>query len=114
MEQLIILGFTFVLIVFGFRFYFYKKMLERVCSLDPDNEYCKKHYQRSLDKNDNPYKNCDVVQGVTPSGGVKTVICYVNDHNKMVKKERATKVLVREFDEKNHPVYEAWAPMEEK
>ncbi len=114
MELLIILGFVFILMVFGLRFYFYKTMTKRVCSLDPDNEYCRKHYQKSLDKSDNPYKHCDVVHGATPSGGVKTVICYVNDHNKMVKKERAAKVLVRELDEKNRPVYETWTSMEEK
>ncbi len=114
MELLIILGFVFILVVFGLRFYFYKTMTKRVCSLDPDNEYCRKHYQKSLDKSDNPYKHCDVVHGATPSGGVKTVICYVNDHNKMVKKERAAKVLVRELDEKNRPVYETWTSMEEK
>ncbi len=113
MELLVILGFSFILIVLGLRFYFHKTMTRRVCSLDPDNDYCRKHYQKNLDRSNNPYKHCDVVHGKTPSGGVKTVICYLNDGNKMVKKERATKVLVREFDEKNHPVHEAWTPLEE-
>jgi len=109
----LILGLVFLTIILGLRYITYKTMTQRVCSKNPDSEYCKKHYQKALDKSDNQYKHCDMVYGETPNGGIKTVICYVDDKNKMVKKNRATKVLVRELDDKNRPVYEAWTPLEE-
>ena len=114
MYWLIILGAVFVLLIFALRFYFYKTMTNRVCSMDPDNDYCKKHYKKALEKSENQYNRCDVVYGETPSGGVKTVICYLNEKNNMVKKKAATKVLVRELDEKNHPVHETWTSLEEE
>lgn len=113
MIWLIILGSVFILLILGLRFLAYKTMTKRVCSMDPNSEYCKKHYHQSLDKTDDQYSRCDVIPGETPSGGVKTVICYVNDNNKFVEKKDATKVLVRELDGKNRPVYETWTPMEE-
>ena len=110
---LIILGVVFVGMVIGLRYYTHKTMTERVCSRNPNSEYCVRYYRKKLDKSQDQYKHCDVVYGETPSGGVKTVICYVDDHNKMVKKKRANKVLVRELDKKNQPVYETWTPLEE-
>ena len=110
---LLILGVIFVAMVLGLRYYTHKTMTERVCSRNPNSDYCIKHYQKKLDKSEDEYKHCDVVYGETPSGGVKTVICYVDDSNRMVKKKQANKVLVRELDEKNQPVYETWTPMDE-
>jgi len=110
---LLILGAVFVAMVLGLRYYTHKTMMERVCSRNPNSEYCMRYYQKKLDKSEDQYKHCDVVYGETPSGGVKTVICYVDDNNKMVKKKKASKVLVRELDNKNQPVYETWTPMEE-
>ena len=110
---LLSLGVIFILLVLGLRYFTYKTMTERVCARNPDSEYCQKHYQKKLDKSEDQYEHCDVVYGETPSGGVKTVICYVDDKNKMVKKKKASKVLVRELDEKNKPVYETWTPLED-
>lgn len=110
---LLFLGIIFVAAVFALRYYNHKTMTERVCARNPDSEYCQKYYKKKLDKSEDQYKHCDVVYGATPSGGVKTVICYVDDHNKMVQKKEAVKVLVRELDDKNHPVFETWTPMED-
>ncbi len=112
MELLLIMGAVFILIVFGLRFYAHKTMTKRVCSLNPDNDYCRKHYKKNMDKSDDPYTKCDVIYGETPNGGVKTVICYINDNNNMVKKEKASKVMVRELDKNNQPVYETWTSIE--
>jgi len=111
--SLLFLGLAFIAIIFAFRYYNHKVMTERVCSRNPDSEYCRKYYQNKMNKSEDQYKHCDVVYGETPSGGVKTVICYVDENNRMVKKKEANKVLVRELDQKNHPVYEAWTSMEE-
>ncbi len=110
---LLIMGVIFVAMVFGLRYYAYKTMTERVCSRNPDSDYCRRYYQKKVTKTENLYKHCDVIYGETPSGGVKTVICYVDDHNKMAKKKGASKVLVRELDRWNRPVYETWTPLEE-
>jgi len=110
---LLALGVIFIVIVLSLRYFTYKTMTERVCARDPNSEYCRKHYQNNLDKSMNQYKHCDVVYGETPSGGTKTVICYVDDRNKMVKKKEASKVLVRELDDKNNPVYETWTTLED-
>ncbi|GEM_PF-1247311 len=110
---LIFFGLAFIAIVFALRYYNHKVMTERVCSRNPDSEYCRKYYKNKMDKTEDQYKHCDVVYGETPSGGVKTVICYVDDDNRMVKKKEANKVLVRELDAKNKPVYETWTTMED-
>ena len=110
---LLTLGAIFILLVLGLRYFTYKTMTERVCSRNPESEYCKKHFQSKLDKTENQYEHCDVVFGETPSGGVKTVVCYMDDKNKVVKKKDASKVMIRELDSKNKPVYETWTPMEE-
>jgi len=110
---LIIMGALFVVLVLGLRYYTYKTMTERVCAKDPDSEYCKAHYQKNLDKSDNQYKNCEILFGETPNGGVKTAICYIDDKNRKVQKNNAKKVLVRELDAKNRPVYETWTTLDE-
>jgi len=110
---LLFVGLIFVVIIFAFRYYNHKTMVERVCSRNPDSEYCRKHYQKTLDKSDDQYEHCDVVFGKTPSGGVKTVICYIDENNRRVKKGEAVKVMIRELDEKNKPVFETWSPIEE-
>ncbi len=110
---LIIIGLIFVSLVFVFRYYNHKMMTERVCSKNPNSEYCRKYYQSKLDKSEDEYKQCDVVYGKTPKGGVKTAICYVDENNHIVKKKQAAKVLIRELDEKNKPVYETWTSLEE-
>lgn len=110
---LIILGVAFIVIILGLRYITYVNMTKRVCSKDPNSEYCKKHYPRIINTSDNQYKHCDIVYGETPNGGIKTVICYVDNRNKTVKKQNAEKVLVRELDDKNRPVYETWTPIEE-
>ena len=112
MIWLIIIGAAFIALILTLRYLAFKTMTERVCALDPNSEYCKKHYKRNLEETDD-YSRCDIINGETPSGGTKTVICYVNDNNKFVEKKDATKVLVRELDRKNRPVYETWTPIEE-
>ncbi len=109
---LVALGAVFVLIVLGARYFTYKTMTERVCAKNPDSEYCRQHYQKDIEQTEG-YKNCEFVFGETPNGGVKTVICYIDDKNKRVKKNDASKVMIRELDEKNRPVYETWTSMEE-
>jgi hypothetical protein len=113
MEWLLLLGVVFITIVFGFRFFAFKSMTEKVCSLDPDNDYCRKHYKKNLDQSNDPYKKCDVIYGETPNGGVKTVICYLDDKNITTTKKDAVKVMVREFDENKRTVYETWTPLED-
>ncbi len=110
---LIFVGLAFITLVFALRYYNHKTMTERVCARNPDSEYCRKYYQKKMDKTEDQYKHCDVVYGETPSGGVKTVICYIDDTNRMVKKKEASKVLVRELDAHNKPVYETWTTMKE-
>jgi len=110
---LIFIGLFFVAIVFVFRYYNHKVMTERVCSRNPDSEYCRKYYQKKLDKKEDQYEKCDVVYGETPKGGVKTAICYVDSRNRIVKKGQASKVLIRELDEKNQSVYETWTTLDE-
>ncbi len=109
---LLILGVVFVAIVLGARYFTYKTMTERVCAKDPDSEYCRKHYQKNIDQTEQ-YKHCEFVYGNTPNGGVKTVICYIDDKNRRVKKGDASKVMIRELDAKNKPVYETWTTLEE-
>ncbi len=112
MESLIIFGFALVLIFFGFRFFAFKTLTNKVCSLDPDNDYCRKHYKKNLDKNHDPYQKCEVILGETPNGGVKTMICYMDDKNKITTKQNAVKVMVRELDKNKRPVYETWMSLE--
>lgn len=112
MQWLILLGAVFVAAIFIVRYLAYKSMTHKVCSLDPDNEYCRKHYKKNLDINNDPYTKCDVVYGETPHGGVKTVICYIDNYNNMTSKQKAVKVMVRELDKNNRAVYETWTPME--
>ena len=107
------IGLIFVSLVIAFRYYNHKMMTERVCSKNPDSEYCRRYYQNKLDKTEDEYEQCEVVYGKTPQGGVKTAICYVDDSNRIVKKKQASKVLIRELDEKNKPVYETWTSLEE-
>ncbi len=109
----IAIGLIFVSLVIAFRYYNHKMMTERVCSKNPDSEYCRRYYQNKLDKSEDEYEQCEVVYGKTPQGGVKTAICYVDDSNRIVKKRQASKVLIRELDEKNKPVYETWTSLEE-
>ncbi len=110
---LIFIGLIFVSLVIAFRYYNHKMMTERVCSRNPDSEYCRRYYQNKLDKSEDEYEQCDVIYGKTPKGGVKTAVCYVDDKNRIVKKKQATKGLIRELDEKNKPVYETWTSLEE-
>lgn len=110
---LVIIGFIFVSLVFAFRYYNHKMMTERVCSKNPNSEYCQKYYQKRLNKKVDEYEQCDVIYGKTPKGGVKTAICYVDSNNRIVQKGQASKVLIRELDEKNKPVYETWTSLEE-
>lgn len=87
-------------------------MTERVCSKDPDNDYCRMHYKSSIDRNTDQNKKSDIVYGDTPNGGVKTVIDYVDKNNKKVSKEKAEKALMRELNEKNEIVFETWASLD--
>ena len=113
MPWLLIIGLVFILIILGLRYFAYRSTTNKVCSLDPDNDYCRKHYKKNLDKNTDSFKKCDVIIGETPNGGVKTVICYVDDKNNRTSKKKASKVVVRELDEKNHPVYETWTTLKD-
>ena len=111
MEWLLGIGSVFILIVFSLRYYFYRSMTQKVCSLEPDNDYCRKHYKENLDTSNDPYTKCDVIYGETPHGGAKTIICYVDENNKMTSKQKAIKVLVREFDQNKKPVFETWTSL---
>jgi hypothetical protein len=62
MIHLLIMGFVFILIVFSFRFFAYKSMTQKVCSLEPDNAYCRKHYKKK------PYYRCNIERN--QGGGV--------------------------------------------
>ena len=113
---LFILGVIFVVMVLGLRYYTHKTMTERVCAKNPNSEYCIRYHKKKLEKSNPDYKHCEVIFGKTPSGGIKTVICYADESNRIVKKDiedNASKVLIRELNEKNQPVYETWAPLEE-
>ena len=114
MLTIIVLTLLFFLIILAFRYFFFWQMTRKVCSLDPDNDYCRKFYKESLDRENGPYHKCDIVYGQTPRGGVKTVICYVGKNNNRTEKHNAIKAVVREMDEKNHVVYETWTPFEEE
>lgn len=113
LPALLLMGAFFIAIVFAFRYYNHKTMTERVCARNPDSEYCRMYYKKKMDRSEDQFKHCDVVYGETPKGGVKTLICYVSDDNRMVKKKEASKILIREVDENNKPVYETWTTMEE-
>ncbi len=110
---LLVIGLIFVSSAFLIRYLNHKMMTERVCSKNPDSEYCRRYYKKRLDKSEDEYEQCDVVYGETPKGGVKTAICYVDKNNRIVKKGQASKVLIRELDDKNKPVYETWSSLEE-
>jgi hypothetical protein len=111
MNWLPFFGFGFFIIILGLRFFTYRSMTHKVCSLDPDNDYCRRHYRKNLDKNIDPYHKCDVVYGETPNGGVKTVICYLDDKNVRTSKKSAVKVVVSEYDAEKRVVYETWSSL---
>ncbi|MCR3923222.1 MAG: hypothetical protein NUK65_12030, partial [Firmicutes bacterium] len=108
MPYLLFLGTALILIFLCIRYLMFKSMTEKVCSLEPDNDYCRKHYNKNLDKSNDPYIKCDIMYGETPHGGNKTIICYMDSNNKMTSKEKAVKVMVRELDKNKHVVYETW------
>ena len=109
---LLVVGLVFIAIILLLRFTTYKTMTERVCSLDPDNDYCRKHYNSSIDRNVDGQKTSEIIKGDTPNGGVKTVIYYLDDKNKKTTRQKATKALLRELNEKNQVVYETWTNMD--
>ena len=113
MPYLLIYGGILVIVILGIRYFLFKSMTEKVCSLDPDNEYCQKFYKKNMSKEYDPYTKCDVIYGDTPHGGHKTVICYMDSNNKVIAKEKAVKVMVRELDKNKRTVYETWAPLTE-
>ncbi len=103
---LLVIGIIFILVMLGIRYYTYRTMTERVCSLEPDSDYCQKHFKSS--KTDTKDLQVEVVEGKTAHGGVKTEIHYLDAQNRPVKKSKAEKVILRELDEKGKPVHEAW------
>ncbi len=110
---LIIIGLAFMAVMLILRYTTYKKMTEKVCSLDPDNDYCRKHYKNNVDKNVKSDKTTEVINEKTPNGGVKTVFYYMDDNNKKTTKKKATKAILREYNEKNEVVHETWANLDE-
>ena len=109
---LLIIGGVFLAVMLILRYTTYKKMTEKVCSLDPDNDYCRKHYKNNIDKNVKSDKTTETIIGETPNGGVKTVFYYMDENNKKTTKKKAKKVILRECNEKNEVVHETWTNLD--
>ncbi len=109
---LIIIGVVFMAVMLFLRYTTYKNMTEKVCSLDPDNDYCRKHYKKSIDKNLKSDKTTEVINEKTPNGGVKTVFYYMDENNKKTSKKKAKRAILRELNEKNEVVYETWTNLD--
>jgi len=50
----------------------------------------------------------EVIIGVTPNGGVKAEIYYMNDNDEIVDKTIATRAVIRELDKDGNLIHETW------
>ncbi len=57
-----------------------------------------------------PYK--EVVEGPTEHGGAFVVTYYFDSHYKPVLKERATRAIVHEYDDKSRSIYREYLTLE--
>ncbi len=110
--SLLFTGLLFLIVLYYFKNYKHRALIKRVCSRNPDSDYCRQFFQNSVVRNQGANRTREVNYGKTPGGGCKTVNYYADSDNRPAKKRQAQKVVLKEFDSNNRVLRETWSPME--
>lgn len=112
--SLLFTGLLFLIVLYYFKNYKHRALVKRVCSRNPDSDYCRQFFQNSSVKYQGLNRTRETYYGKKPGGGCKTVCYYADSENRPVKKRQAQKVVLLEFDSNNRVLCETWSPMEYK